>query len=138
MLYPAHHVHALIMHSEQVSHIHIKLNCLMISNRPKGITKICKAKVKEGEIFSKVAMNRVHQTHSSPLLIELQEVMHDYKIFKQHCRITSRLVNQWNSLPQHVITSDSLNKFKNDIDQYWYETRYGQAKRPLTYILTFN
>ena len=65
---------------------------------------------------------------------------HDYRIFKQHCRTTSRLkfftnriVNQWNSLPQHVITSDSLNKFKNNLDQYWYKIRYGQTKRPLAY-----
>ena len=65
---------------------------------------------------------------------------HDYRIFKQHCRITSRLnfftnriVNQWNSLPQHVITSNSLNKFKNNLDQYWYKIRYGQTKGPLAY-----
>ena len=65
---------------------------------------------------------------------------HDYRIFKQHCIITSRLtfftnriVNQWNSLPQHVITSDSLNKFKNNLDQYLYEIGYGQTKRPLAY-----
>ena len=65
---------------------------------------------------------------------------HDYRIFKQHCRTTSRLnfftnriVNQWNSLPQHVITSDSLNNFKNNLDQYWNGTGYGQTKRPLAY-----
>ena len=46
---------------------------------------------------------------------------------------TNRIVNQWNSLPQHVITSDSLNKFKNNLDQYWYEIRYGQTKKPLAY-----
>ena len=35
------------------------------------------------------------------------------------------------SLPQYVITSDSSNKFKNNLDIYWSEIRYGQTKRPL-------
>ena len=65
---------------------------------------------------------------------------HDQKIFKQHCRInprlnffTNRVVNQWNSLPQSVITSNNLNKFKNNLDQYWKECGCGQTKRPLAY-----
>ena len=67
---------------------------------------------------------------------------HDYKIFKQHCRTTSRLnfftnriVNQWNALPQYVTASTSLNMFKNKLDQYWNEIGYGQIKRPLAYKL---
>ena len=33
----------------------------------------------------------------------------------------------------HVITSDSLNKFKNNLEQHWYEIQYGQTKRPFAY-----
>ena len=65
---------------------------------------------------------------------------HDYKIFKQQCRTTSRLnfctnriVNQWNALPQYVTASTSLNMFKNKLDQYWNAIGYGQIKRPLAY-----
>ena len=61
-------------------------------------------------------------------------------VFKQHCRTTPRLnffmnriVNQWNSLPQYVTASASLNMFKNNLDQFWNEIGYGQIKRPLTY-----
>ena len=65
---------------------------------------------------------------------------HDQRIFKQHCRInprlnffTNRVIGQWNSLPQSVISSTNLNKFKNNLDQYWNETGYGQTKRPSAY-----
>ena len=47
---------------------------------------------------------------------------HNYRIFKQHCKInprlnffTNRIINQWNSLPCYAITSDSLNKFNINI-----------------------
>ena len=65
---------------------------------------------------------------------------HNYRISKQHCKInprlkffTKRIINQWNSLSCYVITSDSLNKFKNNLDKYWSEIGYGQTKRPLAY-----
>ena len=65
---------------------------------------------------------------------------HNYRIFKQHCKINLRLkffnnwiISQWNSLPCYVITSDSLNKFKNNLDKYWKKIGYGQTKRPLAY-----
>ena len=65
---------------------------------------------------------------------------HDYRIFKQHCRttprlnfFTNRIVNQWNSLPQYVTASASLNTFKCNLDQFWNEIGYGRIKRPLAY-----
>ena len=87
-------------------------------------------------------INHLNRVSADPFFTFANSVTrgHDYRIFKQHCRTTSRLkfftsriVNQWNSLPQHLITSDSLNKFKNNLDQYWNETGYGQTKRPLAY-----
>ena len=47
----------------------------------------------------------------------------------------NRVNNQWNSLPQFVISSNNLNKFKNILDQYWKETGCGQSKRPLAYFV---
>ena len=47
----------------------------------------------------------------------------------------NRVINQWNSLPQFVISSNNLNRFKNILDQYWKETGCGQSKRPLAYFI---
>ena len=40
------------MHLEQGTCIHLKLNWLKINNNPKGKTKVCKAKVREGEVLN--------------------------------------------------------------------------------------
>ena len=31
----------------------------------------------------------------------------------------SRVINIWNSLPDHVVEADSINKFKSRLDKYW-------------------
>ena len=40
------------MHAFRTRHIHLKLNWLKINNKPKGKTKVCKAKVREGEVLN--------------------------------------------------------------------------------------
>ena len=32
---------------------------------------------------------------------------------------TVRIVNLWNSLPENVISADSVNTFKNRLDKFW-------------------
>jgi len=32
---------------------------------------------------------------------------------------TQRIVNIWNSLPEHVANSSSVNSFKNNLDKFW-------------------
>ena len=31
----------------------------------------------------------------------------------------SRVINIWNSLPDHVVEADSINSFKSRLDKYW-------------------
>ncbi len=51
---------------------------------------------------------------------------HDMKLFKQHCRLdirkysfSQRVVNTWNSLPQKVISSETVNEFKSGLEEHW-------------------
>ena len=32
---------------------------------------------------------------------------------------TQRIVYIWNSLPEHVVNSSSVNSFKNNLDKFW-------------------
>ena len=32
---------------------------------------------------------------------------------------TQRIVNIWNSLPEHVVNSSPVNSFKNNLDKFW-------------------
>ena len=32
---------------------------------------------------------------------------------------TNRIVNNWNSLPDHIVNAGSLNVFKNSLDRLW-------------------
>ena len=45
---------------------------------------------------------------------------------RQHC-FSNRVINNWNSLPESVISSPSVNSFKSRLDQHWYKHIY----RPL-------
>ena len=37
---------------------------------------------------------------------------------------TNRVVNCWNSLPEHIIEADSINSFKNKVDEHLKEKMY--------------
>ena len=41
----------------------------------------------------------------------------------QHC-FSNRVINNWNSLPESVISSPSVNSFKSRLDQHWYKHIY--------------
>ena len=34
---------------------------------------------------------------------------------------TNRIVDVWNSLPENVVSADSVNSFKNRLDRYWID-----------------
>ena len=50
---------------------------------------------------------------------------HNFKLFKKGFRLnvskfsfSNRVVNTWNKLPMHVVSSSSINMFKNRFDSY--------------------
>ena len=51
---------------------------------------------------------------------------HEYRVMrplsntnKGHNRFTSRVVNDWNKLPENVVHATSINNFKNRLDEYF-------------------
>jgi len=36
----------------------------------------------------------------------------------------NRIVNIWNSLPDAIVTSPTLNTFKNRLDTHWHDFKY--------------
>ena len=51
---------------------------------------------------------------------------HDLRLEKFRARydlrkyfFTNRVVNNWNSLPSHVVHADTVNSFKNRLDNFW-------------------
>ena len=63
---------------------------------------------------------------SSPLLqqeCEASKRGHPFKLKKQQCNynlcqnfFTPRVINMWNKLPENVVTSPTVNTFKNKFD----------------------
>jgi len=56
---------------------------------------------------------------------------HRLKLTKHHVNktqyknfFTNRIVNQWNHLPSHIIEADSVNSFKNKIDEHLKDKMY--------------
>ena len=56
---------------------------------------------------------------------------HSFKLAKPHAQTRARrqhwsirVINDWNSLPEDIVTAESLNEFKNKVDKYWAGDRY--------------
>ena len=56
---------------------------------------------------------------------------HSLKLQKPRCSTTMRLntfphrcIDQWNSLPEEVVSAPSLNSFKARLDRHWAEEIY--------------
>ena len=56
---------------------------------------------------------------------------HQFKLFKEHSRLlcrsnyfTNRITNDWNSLPNYVVNSSSINTFKSLLDSYLLDLRF--------------
>ena len=53
------------------------------------------------------------------------------KLFKTRAKrevrrgvFSQRVVDDWNSLPEEVVTADSINSFKNRLDKVWEDDQY--------------
>ena len=56
---------------------------------------------------------------------------HQFKIFKEHATklsrintFSQRIVNDWNSLPSKVVTAETINSFKNKLDEHWVACKF--------------
>ena len=56
---------------------------------------------------------------------------HFLKIFKQHARtfvkrqsFASRIINDWNMLPSHVVEATNVDAFKNALDKHWSQFKF--------------
>jgi len=61
-----------------------------------------------------------------PALTHYGLICHSMKIYKPHCRtvlrknsFSLRVIDDWNSLPQSVVSASSVNDFKNTSDKFW-------------------
>ena len=48
----------------------------------------------------------------------------------------NQVINSHNELPQYLTDSDSINSFKNGLDNYWTIMGYGYIQRPPAYDYT--
>ena len=56
---------------------------------------------------------------------------HKFKLYKEcfHKTVRSysfstRVINDWNGLPDHVVDAESLSSFKNILDEHWKDCHY--------------
>ena len=67
-----------------------------------------------------------HGTRGHHLKLKKPQVS---RLFRQHF-FTIRVINNWNNLPDHVVSAPSVNTFKNRLDDHWrirkYWTRHHQ------------
>ena len=57
---------------------------------------------------------------------------HHLKLYKNQCRLqlranffTQRVINQWNSLPDEVVSAPTISVFKDRLDDLWTSSGYG-------------
>ena len=55
------------------------------------------------------------RTRGNSLKLKITRCRYDIKKFS----FCNRVVNIWNSLPDYVVNSDSVNNFKNNLDKHW-------------------
>ena len=57
------------------------------------------------------------------------------KLFKSYNRLNTcanfftRFINNWNNLPNEVISANSIGSFKSKLDDYWKQIGYGYGQR---------
>lgn len=56
---------------------------------------------------------------------------HDWKLAKPQAKTTARrnsfsvrVINEWNALPSEVVSADTLNQFKANLDRHWADSMY--------------
>ena len=66
-------------------------------------------------LFYHICQESVTRGHSCRLVKSFSR----YDVRKYSFKFTQRIVNIWNSLPEHVVNSSSVNSFKNNLDKFW-------------------
>ena len=64
--------------------------------------------------------NGTHNTRGHHLRLEKQRAVRGVR--RHH--ITVRSLDAWNSLPEHVVSSTSLNMFKTNLDKFWHRDKF--------------
>ena len=59
------------------------------------------------------------KSHSFKLHKESNFNTNKFKYF-----FTNIIINRWNGLPEHVVTAESLNVFKNKLDKHWEHLKF--------------
>ena len=49
----------------------------------------------------------------------ITEVRQTTENLKRYNYIVQQIINLWNNLPSNIVTSTSVNMFKNRLDDYW-------------------
>ena len=60
---------------------------------------------------------RVYDSTTRGNMFKLNKGRAKYDLRK--CYFTNRVVNAWNSLPDHVVLSETINTFKSRLDKFW-------------------
>ena len=70
---------------------------------------------------------------------------HPMKLFKSHSRLNIcsnffilRVIGSWNSLPDEIVTANSVGVFKAKLDKYWLSKVYGYEQRFALQPIIFN
>ncbi len=85
----------------------------------------------------KIISGRYDEAVSQNILTKSQNTRtrgHMHKLQKPNCRLnirknalTSRVVNNWNALPENVVSAPSMYAFENRLDHYWSQPEYNTA-----------
>ena len=62
-----------------------------------------------------IKLSTINTTRDHPLKLEKQYARLNIRKFS----FTHRIVNVWNSLPEHVITAPSIKSFEKRLDKFW-------------------
>ena len=80
-------------------------------------------------------LNNLHDPKTTKSLLTLDNNSltrsHNFKLMKFRVNhkpyqmfYTNRIVNRWNGLPMHIVNADSLNSFKNKIDNHFKDIMF--------------
>ena len=69
----------------------------------------------DASVVPHLERNSDTRTRGNSLKLKVVRCKYDVRKFS----FCNRVVNLWNSLPDYVVNSDSLNIFKNNLDRHW-------------------